>query len=144
MEERATRFAWPRAIKRASRTRDARALLPARVVPVVFSSSVFELRARARVCVCVCACLAACSSLRVAEVASPLAWIIKVLNPVSHRGSIITSKDRAMLRVASLRAARLSSARCIRNDPSRSEVASIATNERTVSRYFSLVALSTC
>ena len=50
MEERATRFAWPRAIKRASRTRDARALLPARVVPVVFSSSVFELR----VCVCVC------------------------------------------------------------------------------------------
>lgn len=62
-----------------------------------------------------------CVFLRVAEVASPLAWIIKVLNLVSHHGSIITSEDHAMLLHALL-----SLIQCIQNDPSRNQVASIA------------------
>lgn len=50
---------------------------------------------RARVYASVC--VPSCVFLRVAQVASPLAWIIKVLNLVSHRGSIITGKDHANL-----------------------------------------------
>lgn len=67
VEERATRFAWPRAIKRVTHTWCTRS-----------SCS----RAFARMCSCVLSCV----FLRVVQVASPLAWIVKVLNLVSHRG----------------------------------------------------------
>ena len=86
VEERATRFAWPRAIKRVTHTWCTRSLS-------------FPLPVLACICSNVAACVLSCVFLRVVQVASPLARIVKVLNLVCEspceESIITTSKDHA-------------------------------------------------
>lgn len=86
VEERTTRFAWPRAISVVHIHRVVRAS----------ASTNSHVRARAasytRVYILN---LRAYVWLRVLRVADPLAWIIKVLNLVSHCGLIITTEHHA-------------------------------------------------
>lgn len=85
VEERATRFAWPRAINAHAHTH---------VCTCSHETCVLRRRRMIRTWLRICAWL------RVLRMADPLAWIIKVLNLVSHCGLIITSEHH--MRVGAL------------------------------------------